>query len=125
MKKKLILKYFLLARDRGAMVVDFLDCSIGDIHWKSPFLRPVQDQELESMMLFLDELFTAIILQDVGNKPLWSLSKGHGFHIKEYCNGDDRILLARYVVSRSSSLYGLFGWTATMNQILTLYNLQR
>ena len=64
-KKKVILKHFLIARDRGAMVVDFLDSSIGDIHWKSPFLRPVQDRELESMMLFLDELFTAIILQDV------------------------------------------------------------
>lgn len=41
-------------------MVYFLDCSIGDIHWKSPFLRLVQDWELESMMLFLDGLFTAI-----------------------------------------------------------------
>jgi hypothetical protein len=34
------------------------------------------------MTSLLDELYTAKIFQGVEDKPVWSLSKDHGFHVR-------------------------------------------
>ncbi len=58
---------------------DYLDSSGSYAHWNPSFLRAVQDWELESLVTFLDLLYSSNAFPSETNKMLWSLARNHKF----------------------------------------------
>lgn len=89
-----------------------------------------QDWELESMTLFLNELYLAHIFQGFDDKVVWSLSKSCGFCVKDFYmafkeRGDWRFPLCSIWSIRVLPWVAFFGWTATLNcgsPFLTLWH---
>ena len=54
------------------------------VHWNPCFIRAVQDWELESLVAFLNLLYSSKILPRETNKMLWSPACNHRFKLKNY-----------------------------------------
>jgi hypothetical protein len=50
-----------------------------NFHWNLSFIRVVQDGELESLVKFLDVLYTTKVGWEGEDNIIWVLSKSHGF----------------------------------------------
>lgn len=73
---------FHLARDKNAVVVEYLNTSSGNIFWDVHLTRPCQDYEVETLVLFLEKLYS-VKLGNVGEDcSRWRLTKSGIFEVK-------------------------------------------
>jgi hypothetical protein len=57
--RALLPELFSIARDKEALAFDYLDSSGSYVHWNPSFFRVVRDWELESLVAFLDLLYSS------------------------------------------------------------------
>lgn len=65
---------------------DNLDALGSYAHWNSSFLRAIQDWELESLVTFLDLLYSLETFPSETDKMLRSLACNHRFEVKSFYN---------------------------------------
>jgi hypothetical protein len=64
---------FWLARNKNALVGDYMDSRNGCLHWELQFSCSVQYWELESVSTFLDLLYSAKVKGHGEDIPIWRL----------------------------------------------------
>jgi hypothetical protein len=73
-----------VAWDKEALVSDYMDSSGSYVHCNPTFIRALQDWELESLVAFLNLLYTSKTHPREVDKTLWSPARNHKFGVKSY-----------------------------------------
>jgi hypothetical protein len=115
---------------KEAWVKDHMQLSNGSIQWNVPFLRAVQDWEVEAVTVFFGKLYAFRRRMGVTDCMLWNPSKRNIFEVKSFF----RVLSSSGTSSSSfpsRSIWkvkvplrvNFFVWMATLGNILTLDNM--
>jgi hypothetical protein len=93
-------------------------------------LVAVQDWELESLVTFLDLLYSSKTSLSETNKMLWSLARNHRYEVKSFYNtlqsGESSFFPWKRVWKvKAPSRIAFFTWTVALGKILTIDNVRR
>jgi hypothetical protein len=121
-------KLYSIARDKDALVSDYLYSFGNYIHWNLSFIRSVQNMELESLDLFLNLLYSLKMHSGEPNKILWTPTCNHGFEVKSYYNfllpGETCLFPWKNIRKvKSSPRIAFFTWMTAWGKILAIDNL--
>ena len=103
---------------------------MGIAHWDSLFVRPLQDWELESMVVFSALVFSTMVGRNEEDKLVWWAACSGSLEVKLYYT----VLLCRNSHSfpwkgiwkvKVPSKVAFFTWTTAKGKILTLDNLRK
>ena len=103
-----------------------LEWTNGQLLWNPVFFRAAQDWEIESMVLFFDEIYATQVRPYAMDKLVWILSPSKGFQLKSYYD----MLCTRHGCSRRFPWkciwktrvpyrVAFFTWLAALGKILT------
>ena len=122
------LELFRIARNTEALVADHLLISRETHHWDIHFVKTVQDWELESVVTFMELLYSCSVRQNGVNNFCWTPPSRKAFKVK-----------SNYTLSHPSTQFNFlwnsvwkpkvqtkvdsFLWTAALGKILTIDNL--
>jgi hypothetical protein len=123
-------EFFLLARNKNTLAADHLQIQNASIHWELDFSHPVQDLDLESIVSFLDLLYSSSGNERGVDRLYWQRSTLKGFAVRSLykalllCEGRGvpwKVIWKPKVPPQVA----VFVWTAVMGRILTIDNLRR
>jgi hypothetical protein len=123
-------EFFLLARNKNTLAADHLQIQNASIHWELDFSHPVQDLDLESIISFLDLLYSSSGNERGVDRLCWQRSTLKGFAVRSLykalllCEGRGvpwKVIWKPKVPPQVV----VFVWTAVMGRILTIDNLRR
>lgn len=77
-------KLYLIARNKEALVSDYLDSSNSYVHWNLSFIRAIQNWKPESLDSFLNLLYSSKTYQREVDRMLWTVASSHGFEVRSY-----------------------------------------
>uniref|UniRef100_A0A2N9G3B1 Reverse transcriptase zinc-binding domain-containing protein n=1 Tax=Fagus sylvatica TaxID=28930 RepID=A0A2N9G3B1_FAGSY len=75
---------FRLARNKEALVAQYMQVHNASTHWKLDFIRPVQDWEMESLSSFLNLLYSVQVQSNNNDKLCWKPTPQLGFKVSSY-----------------------------------------
>jgi hypothetical protein len=120
---------FRLARNKEALVAQYMQVHNASTHWELDFIRPVQDWEMESLSSFLNLLYSVQVQSNNNDKLCWKPTPQLGFKVSSYYEVLNRredytfpwkSIWKPKVPSRVS----FFVWVASLGKILTADNLR-
>ena len=100
---------------------------MGIAHWDALFVRPLQDQELDSVEVFSALLYSTMVVRNKEDKLVLLATRSGSFEVKSYYT----VLSCRnshsfpWKVKIPSKVAFFFAQTAAKGEILTLDNLSR
>jgi hypothetical protein len=127
--KVLYPELFSIARDKDASVATLMSFSNGTLHWDVSFSWNVQDWELESLVAFM-ELIYSQTLDGTGQDQLcWNKMEKKGFSVKSFylCLNTPSLGFPWRGIWKSKvpPHVAFFMWTAVLGKLPTIDNLRK
>jgi hypothetical protein len=96
----------------------------------SKFFWVAQDWVLESLVAFLDILYSSKTFSIEANKMLWSPTCNYRFEVKRYCDilqfGESSLIYWKSIWKvKAPPCIVFFTWMAALGKVLTINNLRR
>ena len=121
---------FSIAANKEAVVAEYMQISHGNLHWEVKFVRNLQDWELNSLVSFLDRLYS-VSLNDSGmDQMCWQRDSKTEFSVHSYylCLNVSTFVKFPWKgvwKSKAPPRVAFFLWTAVWGKILTNDNLRK
>jgi hypothetical protein len=123
-------EFFSLARNKEALVLDYMDRSSTPHPLESYFIRDVHDWEIEYLDSFLTLLYSVNPFPGVMDSMVWTPSRHHGFAVKSYYtmlhSGEHSSFPWKSIWKvKSPPRIAFLLWATSLGRILTVDNLKR
>lgn len=113
-----------------AVVADLKKFGNGFLHLDLNFSRTVHDWELESLLSFMNVIYSISMRGNGEDRFCWMPSKRSGFKVKSYCQTlisieDANFLWKGIWKTKVPPRVALFSWIVELWKILTINNLRK
>jgi hypothetical protein len=95
---------FSVASNKEAAVVDYMQIRHGNLHWEVTFVRNLQDWELESLVSFLDRIYSVSLNVSGMDQMCWQRDSKTDFSVNLYYRCNCAVSLERHLEVQSPSL---------------------
>uniref|UniRef100_A0A2N9G274 Phospholipid/glycerol acyltransferase domain-containing protein n=1 Tax=Fagus sylvatica TaxID=28930 RepID=A0A2N9G274_FAGSY len=95
---------FSIASNKEAAVADYMQIRHGNLHWEVTFVRNLQDWELESLVSFLDRIYSVSFNVSGMDQMCWQRDSKTDFSVNSYYRCNCAVSLERHLEVQSPSL---------------------
>ena len=123
-------EFYYISKARESSIAEVMCFFVGRIHWDAQFCRPMHDWELESLVFFMNIVYSSSVLGIVPNQVCWKPAKSRDFEVWGYYHSLSPYFCI-FSMENDVAIEGFskdsffFSCSASLDKITTTGNLQK